>query len=111
MTVMIKINSREKLKFFVLFTFIVITGGALFYHRVEGFEIIDSFYFTVITLGTVGYGDLAPVTVIGKIFTSFYVFLGIGFFFAFASVMSEFIFDYYTDKDSRALLISQIMKK
>jgi len=59
-------------------TFII--GGAVFYHYVEKFSWLNSFYFTVVTLATVGYGDFVPKTAIGKIFTMFYIFVGITIF-------------------------------
>jgi voltage-gated potassium channel Kch len=63
-----------------LFVLVVITlaAGTLFYWRVEGWSLLDSFYFSSITLTTVGYGDLAPQTASGKLFTVFYIFTGIG---------------------------------
>jgi voltage-gated potassium channel Kch len=47
------------------------------YHLLEGWNLIDSLYFSVITLATVGYGDLVPTTPIARIFTIFYVINGI----------------------------------
>jgi voltage-gated potassium channel len=41
--------------------------GTLFYWRVEGCSILDAIYFSVITLTTVGYGNLAPTTAAGKV--------------------------------------------
>lgn len=52
--------------------------GTLFYHGVEGWRWLDSLYFCVITLATVGYGDLSPQTDLGKIFTMVYILIGIG---------------------------------
>lgn len=57
-----------------------VTIGAVFYHLVEKWNWLDSIYFTVITLATVGYGDFTPKTAPGKIFTIFYIFIGIGLF-------------------------------
>jgi hypothetical protein len=57
---------------------VLLGGGTLFYHHIEGWSWIDSLYFCVITLATVGFGDFAPETRIGKLFTIFYLFLGIG---------------------------------
>ena len=51
---------------------IIILGiGTVFYRFVEGFSWIDAYYFSVVTLATVGYGDLAPRTTAGKLFTIF----------------------------------------
>lgn len=52
---------------------LIIVGGAIVYHYVEGWDMIDSLYFSVITLTTIGYGDFAPQTSTGKIFTIFYL--------------------------------------
>lgn len=57
--------------------------GSVFYHVVEGFSWIDSVYFAVITLTTVGYGDLAPQTNIGKLFTIYYILNGFGIIYAY----------------------------
>ena len=43
-------------------------------------NIFDSFYWGFITLSTVGYGDVVPVTKIGKIFTCLCVIIGVGTF-------------------------------
>lgn len=56
----------------------VLALGTIFYHFVEGWRWLDSLYFSVITLATVGYGDFAPKTDAGKIFTMVYIFIGIG---------------------------------
>jgi len=52
--------------------------GTVFYHLVEHLKWVDSYYFSVITLATVGYGDITPHTTAGKIFTTFYIFFGVG---------------------------------
>ena len=59
--------------------------GTLFYTRVEGWHWFDSLYFSVVTLATVGYGDLTPQTTLGKLFTMIYIFMGIGVLVSFAS--------------------------
>ena len=59
--------------------------GTVVYHFVEKFPWVDAYYFSVITLATVGYGDFAPKTTFGKIFTTFYVMIGIGIFTTFIS--------------------------
>lgn len=52
--------------------------GTLFYWRFEDWSFVDSLYFSVITLTTVGYGDLAPTRTGTKVFTIVYVLAGLG---------------------------------
>ncbi|MGB7318170.1 MAG: potassium channel family protein [Planktotalea sp.] len=59
---------------------VLIACGTVFFHFVEGWSYLDSYFFTVVTLSTVGYGSLVPVTAIGKIGTTIMIFLGIGVF-------------------------------
>jgi len=53
-------------------------GGAAFDGAVEGLSWIDGFYFTVVTLTTVGYGDISSATTLGKVFTTVYPLIGAG---------------------------------
>jgi voltage-gated potassium channel len=64
---------------------ITILVGMVVYHLVEKFSWLDAYYFSVVTLATVGYGDLVPHTTFGKIFTTFYIFIGVGIFTTFIS--------------------------
>jgi voltage-gated potassium channel Kch len=57
-----------------------IVFGAVIYHWLEGFSWLDSFYFVIITLATIGYGDIFPKTNAGKLFTIFFVIVGLGLF-------------------------------
>jgi len=46
---------------------------------IEGWGIFDAVYMTVITISTVGYGEVHEISRIGQIFTVFLVFVGVGF--------------------------------
>jgi voltage-gated potassium channel len=59
--------------------------GTITYHALEHLSWVDAYYFSVITLTTIGYGDIVPHTSAGKIFTTFYVMVGIGIITAFIS--------------------------
>lgn len=58
----------------------LILSGTVFFHFVEGWSWIDSYFFTVITLSTVGYGNLVPETALGKIATTAFIIIGLGVF-------------------------------
>lgn len=67
----------------------VISVATVFYWFVEGWSLLDAAYFSVVTIATVGFGDLAPKTVLGKLFTIGYVFTGIGIFAAAVSAIAR----------------------
>jgi len=71
----------------VLVTLLVLVGGSAFYHYFEGWTWVDSIYFCVVTLTTVGYGDFAPQTDAGKIFTIIYIIVGIGIILSFVDAV------------------------
>ena len=52
--------------------------GTLGFKLLEGWSLSDSLYVTIQTLTTVGYGDLTPLTVAGRVFASLYMFIGVG---------------------------------
>lgn len=66
---------------------VMLATGTVFYHQVEHFKWLDSVYFCTVTLTTVGYGDFVPKTDAGKIFTIFYVLIGIGILAFFANLL------------------------
>jgi len=72
--------------FFVL---IILLSGTIFYSQIEKWSLLDSLYFSTTTLTTVGYGDLAPKTDIGKIFTIIYLFVGIGVILGFVNIVAH----------------------
>lgn len=50
---------------------------------------MDALNFCVVTLATVGYGDITPTTPMARLFTIFYVLIGINFFIAFVNLLAK----------------------
>lgn len=85
-------------KHFIIFLIVfvaVISLGAYVYTQTEGWNLLDSIYFVVITITTIGYGDLAPATELGKIFTIFFSFFGIAMAFYLVSLIGTTVFKKY----------------
>ena len=82
--------NNKKYKKLILATILIIFIGAIVYHFVEGWGWIDSIYFSVITLTTVGYGDFSPQTDLGKLFTIFYIIIGLGLMFSFINTLYHY---------------------
>jgi voltage-gated potassium channel len=71
-------TERHIFHYLLAATLLVITTGTIFYHFQEHFSWLNAYYFSVVTLATVGYGDLVPHTPLGKFFTTIYIFVGVG---------------------------------
>jgi hypothetical protein len=56
---------------------VILATGTTFYTIVEDWSVIQALYFTVITLTTIGYGDLHPTTEFSRVFTIFFVLAGV----------------------------------
>lgn len=55
----------------------ILVVGTTFYTLVEDWSVIEALYFTVVTLTTIGYGDLHPTTEFSRVFTIFFVLAGV----------------------------------
>jgi len=61
----------------------LVAVATLLFSYLEGWSYVDSFYFSVVTASTVGYGDITPDTDAAKLFTVLYIVFGISLISAF----------------------------
>lgn len=72
--------------------FLVIITGTIGYSIVEGWTLVDSFYMTIITVSTVGFGEVQILSEEGKIFTSLLIITSFGTFaYAVTSITSYLV--------------------
>jgi voltage-gated potassium channel len=67
---------RFQLSIAFLFAFLFV--GIIGYMIIERMSALDALYMTVITVTTVGYGDVMPTSQVSRVFTIILIFLGIG---------------------------------
>lgn len=91
-------------------TAIILLVGTLAYHYLEGWSVIDSFYFSVVTLTTIGYGDFAPQTDAGKLFTVLYIVIGIGMILSFINTIQHH-YTYMRYREKKDILKGKNFKK
>ena len=72
-------STKQFILHFFLFACLLIFG-AVGYIVIEGWSFMDALYMTVITLATVGYGEVHEISPEGRLFTVILIFLGVGFF-------------------------------
>ncbi|BBO80334.1 potassium transporter TrkA [Desulfosarcina ovata subsp. sediminis] len=64
----------------ILLSFVLLGAGSVGYMVIEGWGFGDAMYMTVITLATVGYGEVHQVSSTGRMFTVVLILMGVGYF-------------------------------
>jgi len=72
------LTSRARIRLGLAAVGVALATGTIVFHLLEGWSIADSLYVTAQTLTTVGYGDVAPHTVYGRIFATVFMLAGVG---------------------------------
>ena len=69
----------------------IITAGTVGLVLIEGWSLLDALYMAVITVSTVGYGEIMPLSPEGKAFVIVYIIIGVGAFLYIISKTAEYI--------------------
>ncbi len=74
-----RMKHERRLLVVALFSMLVLmVFGTFLFQIVEGWSALNAFYFTAMTMLTIGYGDIAPMTPAGKISSVLFGFIAVG---------------------------------
>jgi voltage-gated potassium channel len=71
----------------------VLIAGTIGFRLICGYPLFDAFYMTLITISTVGYQEVRPLTQAGRIFNSFVIFFGVTAMFFAVGAMTQTIIE------------------
>lgn len=84
-------SAVRRLRFALGLMVIAVLMGTFGYRFIEGVSWFDAYYMSLVTLSTVGFGEVIPLSHLGRVFTSFLILFNIGFFaYAVSTVTSIF---------------------
>ncbi len=99
--IVLGIRNDKDFKFLFFFIIVILLSATVFYNMVEHWSVIDALYFAVMTMATIGYGDLVPTTDVSKVFTIIFSFLSIGGFVAFTAKTVKIIIENHKSKKEK----------
>jgi voltage-gated potassium channel len=72
---------------------VLLLVGVIGYMSIEGYPFLDALYMTVITVGTVGFMEVHPLSTAGRVFTIFIILINIGAFTFFVTFITRYLLD------------------
>lgn len=95
----------------LLLLFLAMLFGTLGYMIIEGWTFGDSAYMMIITLATIGYGEVRPLTTGGRVFTSVLILIGVAVLsYAFTTVMGTFFEGHLTRQWERRRMEKRVQQ-
>jgi len=100
-------TNERKIFVAAIMLFAIVFIGVFGYMGIEDFGLVDAFYMTIITVTTVGFGEVQPLNDDGKVFTAFLSFISLGFFAYSVSVVTT----YFVEGQMNYLVLGYRKKK
>jgi len=94
-------KQKSRLRFYLILLAVILCLGTFGFILVEGRSLTDALYFTVVTIATVGYGDIAPATASGKALAMLLIVLGVGTFLGVVANSTEVFLSRREEKSRR----------
>ena len=85
--------SNQTIRTGAILLLLLLSTGTLFYWGYEQYPLIDAFFMTIITISTVGFGMIHPLSDVGKLFTSGLIMFSLGSLAWVGSSLAKFVFD------------------
>lgn len=95
----------------ILITLITLLVGTLGIHFTEGITFGNALWWSFVTITTVGYGDISPITPIGRIIASILMLVGIGFLSMLTGTISTFFLSKNSSTGYKCQTIEDIKAK
>lgn len=83
-------RTKVRLQISVIVSVLWLFLGMFVIHQIERWDYLDSFYYSVMTLTTVGLGDFVPASRSGTVFSFFYCMVGLGLIALLVTAIGEF---------------------
>ena len=84
---------EKRIKLAICLVLFFLGTGTVGYTLIDGYSPLDAFYMTVITITTVGYGEIQQLSEAGRIFTIFLILSGVGSIAFAAGAFTELIIE------------------
>lgn len=104
-------NSLGRIRRVLTQLILVLCTGTVGYCLIEGWPLLDSLYMTVITLATIGYGEVRPLDTEGRIFTMILILGGMGIIASSLTSLTAFLVEGEVTGILRRRRMNQLVEK
>jgi voltage-gated potassium channel len=104
-------SSKKGIILAFIIMLVILFAGVTGYILIEGDNLLDSVYMTIITISTVGFGEIHELSKAGKIFTIFLVIAGFGTYAYVVSIITTYFVEGQMKHIVRGFRVKSIQKK